>query len=144
MVKRPDTIARNKARIWPKVPCKVEGCSELSVGRGHCSKHWQRWRRNGHTDLVRPKVGEPLRFLNEVVLTYSGDECLIWPFAQSHGYGQMNFHGRVVEVHRLVCELVNGDPPTPRHIAMHSCNNDLACVTPRHIRWGTRVQLNRP
>jgi hypothetical protein len=76
-----------------------------------------------------------------VVLQYEGDDCLIWPYANNrYGYGQMVYEGRHREVHRVVCELVNGDPPTPLHVACHYCNNgDLGCVAPTHVRWATRA-----
>lgn len=36
--------------------CKVDGCTREHHGRGYCNVHYYRWRRNGHTDLVK-KVG---------------------------------------------------------------------------------------
>lgn len=42
-----------------------------------------------------------------------------------------------IDVHRLVCWLERGPPPTPEQSeAMHMCNN-AACINPYHMRWGT-------
>jgi len=44
---------------------------------------------------------------------------------------------------RYVCELANGEPPTPEHQAAHSCGNGhLACVTPGHLSWKTPKDNN--
>ena len=32
--------------------CSVEGCAEKVLARGWCSKHYYRWRRNGHPEVV--------------------------------------------------------------------------------------------
>ena len=36
--------------------CAVNGCNEISVIRGWCSKHYQRWRRHGDPSLHYPGV----------------------------------------------------------------------------------------
>ena len=127
-------------------PCSVEGCKRPYYARGLCSMHWQRKYVYGYDDPSenrRTPIGEPLRFLEEEVLTYIGDECLLWPYSKNGGYGQIGYHGRVVEVHRLVCEIKSGPPP-PNHVAAHSCGNgDLGCITPNHLGWSTRSQNAR-
>jgi len=75
--------------------------------------------------------------LRETVFVYDGDECLIWPFAKSHGRPRI----RREFVTRVVCEETNGPPPTPDHEAAHSCGNGhLACVTKRHLAWKTHAE----
>lgn len=78
------------------------------------------------------------RYLEEIVFTNEGDDCLIWPFARTRdGYGK--FSGKIVS--RLVCEKTHGPPPTPEHQAAHSCGNGhLGCVTIRHLSWKTRQE----
>lgn len=98
------------------------------------------WRENGNK---RPATkGETGRYLREFVLRYDGDDCLMWPFAKSGmGYGQIKQNGRSADVHRLVCEHINGAPPTPKHEAAHSCGKGhLGCVSPRHLSWKTHAE----
>lgn len=114
--------------------CKIEGCGKASRARGWCGKHWRRWKTHG--DPLAIKYPTPARdYYEREVLTYEGDECLTWPFSRTTaGYGDMN--GQYV--HRMVCEKVNGPPPTPKHQAAHSCGHGhLACVTKRHLEWKT-------
>lgn len=79
---------------------------------------------------------------------YDGRDCLIWPFYRDkyRGYGTLGFEGRNLKAHRVMCELVNGRPPSPAHVPAHSCGNGhLGCVHPRHLSWKTRSgnQLDR-
>lgn len=78
-------------------------------------------------------------WLAETVATAEADACIEWPFARSNGYGYFKRDGRSVGVHRFVCALTHGKPPTRRHEAAHSCGN-RPCVNPHHIRWATPVE----
>lgn len=86
----------------------------------------------------RTQAGEPGRYLTEVVLTYEGDECLIWPYARiANGYAMI----RGQYVHRVICEEVKGPPPTTKHQAAHSCGRGKqGCVTKRHLSWKTPLE----
>lgn len=86
------------------------------------------------------KRGEPLRFLQNVVLPYSGDECLIWPFSRNDsGYGQISWNGKPERVHRIVCEEHHGPAPEGRPDVAHSCGRGgEGCVTARHLRWADK------
>lgn len=78
---------------------------------------------------------------------YDGDGCLMWPFARdTRGYAQVAFDGKVRRGHRIMCELVNGPPPTPEHHAAHNCGKGSSgCVHPKHVEWktGSENQLDR-
>jgi hypothetical protein len=78
----------------------------------------------------------------EARVSHDGDECLIWPFSKNdQGYGQLKYRGHSTKAHRVMCRLVHGDPPTPKHQAAHSCNNGhLGCVHPKHVSWKTPSQ----
>jgi hypothetical protein len=80
-------------------------------------------------------------------IDHDGDACLIWPFSTNGmGYGTLGYRGRMSYAHRLMCEMVNGAPPTPGHEAAHSCGNGRhGCIHPRHLSWKTRSanQLDR-
>lgn len=73
---------------------------------------------------------------------YDGDDCLIWPFGKTNGYGVLG----AGYAHRIMCALVNGPAPSPNHEAAHSCGRGHeACVHPKHVRWKTKSenQLDR-
>ena len=78
-------------------------------------------------------------------INHTGDDCVIWPFAKKGGgrgralYGAVKVGGIQKLAHRCMCILVNGEPPTSRHEAAHSCHNP-ACINPRHLRWATRLE----
>lgn len=89
--------------------------------------------------------GEAFRWLRDRV-DYSGDDCLIWPFAilKHVGRGYLGYNGKSYYAHRLMCILVHGEPPTPKHQAAHSCGNGhKGCVNPRHLQWQTHSENQR-
>ncbi len=88
---------------------------------------------------MRGKPGEPLAWLIQHV-EHKGDACVVWPFGKgsSGRYGAVFFDGRVRGAHRVMCELKHGKPPSPGHLAAHSCGNGRdGCVNPKHLRWAT-------
>ncbi len=119
--------------------CKVTGCGKAVLARGWCNAHWKRWRAYGDPLGGGTSRGECLRYLRDVLIAYDGDECRCWPFARSaDGYGRVRYDGNVWLVHRLICQEVNGNPPTPKHEAAHSCGNgDQGCCTKWHLSWKT-------
>lgn len=71
---------------------------------------------------------------------FDGPECLIWPFSRRwNGYGQVaDGNGKIGYPHRIMCRMIHGDPPTPTHVASHSCHNGAGgCVHPKHLSWIT-------
>lgn len=83
--------------------------------------------------------GPNLQWLKDHV-GHVGDDCLIWPFGKRwNGYGQVgDGNGKIAYPHRIMCELVHGAPPTPKHVAAHSCHNGSGgCVHPKHLSWIT-------
>jgi hypothetical protein len=86
--------------------------------------------------LRRAGAGEARAWV-AAALASDTDECLLWPFAKlRNGYGQFNSNGHSVRLHRHICILVHGEPPSPKHEAAHSCGT-RACGNPKHIRWAT-------
>ena len=127
--------------------CSVMNCDLPAKTRSLCNAHYLRMLRHGDpTKGAGPRgtsSGSPRRFLNEIVLTYSGDDCLIWPFAKDgSGYGQMMHDGnRHSAVHRIVCRAVHGDPPPDKPEAAHVCGKGhLGCVSPKHLIWKSRIE----
>lgn len=86
--------------------------------------------------------GAPLVFIQHAA-SYSGEECLTWPFAtSSNGYGHLYLEdGTGIGAARRVCEVAHGRAPTPKHETAHSCGNGhLGCVNKNHLRWATHVE----
>lgn len=119
--------------------CSISNCGNKVIARGWCDSHYRRWQLHGDPLKGRIPNGEAARFLNEVVIPFRGNDCLIWPYAKNpSGYGAIGVHGRKREVHRLACIAANGEPPTPKHQAAHNCGNGhLGCCNPKHLRWDT-------
>jgi hypothetical protein len=83
-----------------------------------------------------------LRFIHDVALQHTGDECLFWPFGKNRdGYGQLTIDGKKVGAHRYICELAHGAPPTTEHQSAHSCGKgDEGCISQVHLSWKTPIE----
>jgi hypothetical protein len=129
-----------------KSKCSIEGCVKPPYGRGWCGSHYKRWLRHGDPFAGRSFVGEAHKFLDSACAN-NGSGCLKWPYARSeNGYGNISIDGRNHVVSRVVCERVNGSPPTSEHEAAHSCGRGHeGCISPAHLRWALPVenQLDR-
>lgn len=125
----------------PKI-CAIDGCGKPAYRHGWCRSHHSRWYRYGDPLSGRAARGELQRYFREVVMAYEGDECLTWPFGRNaKGYGHDTIMGKRVTISRLVCELANGPPPTPKHQAAHSCGKGhLACCAKNHLSWKTPAE----
>ena len=83
-----------------------------------------------------------LDWLKEHV-AHDGDGCLFWPFGKDDkGYGILSVGSGVVrKAHRIMCKMVNGEPPDESYHAAHECGNGhLGCVHPKHLVWKTPEQ----
>lgn len=122
--------------------CAVPGCDSAHSAKGFCHKHYMRWRTHGDPLVFKgTEIGAVRDYFESVVLTYEGNDCLIWPYARVGGYGSIKRGGKDRSVHRLACEEQNGPPPTPKHDAAHSCGKGhLGCVTKKHLSWKTRAE----
>jgi len=80
-------------------------------------------------------ASKSLRFIYAAT-HHQGDACLLWPYAKARRYGKLYYEGRIVSAHRLVCQMVHGDPPSAAHHAAHKCGVRL-CISPQHLRWAT-------
>lgn len=123
--------------------CAIDDCGNSVFAREWCSKHYNRWRKSGDPLALKSTAyGEAVRFFREVVLTYTGDDCLIWPYKRSSaGYGGVAIKRKTQSVNRLVCEHVYGPPPTPTHESAHSCGRGHeGCCSQKHLRWATPAE----
>jgi hypothetical protein len=80
-------------------------------------------------------------FYREIVLKFTGDECLIWPFNRVKGYALTHVNRKPKYVCRLALEELVGPPPTDKHQAAHSCGKGKnGCVNPKHLYWATQIE----
>lgn len=119
--------------------CSIHECGKNHYVKGFCCAHYTRLLRHSDPLGGGKSPGELQHFYEEVVLNYTADECLIWPYTRNKdGYGQMWHDRKLAYVHRLACEDANGAPPTTKHEAAHSCGKGhLGCVTKGHLVWKT-------
>lgn len=122
--------------------CSINGCEKPLYGKGWCNTHYMRWRRNGDPLKKRKPWGEMKLFLDKVYSLDLDNGCITWPFFRSKaGYGVTNVGGKTRIASRVICEEVNGPPPTPKHQAAHSCGKGHeGCVNPKHLRWATNLE----
>lgn len=126
--------------------CLVPDCGKPRIGRGFCSKHYQRLAKYGTpTGSGFTKKGEAREYLENVVLNHTGDDCLIWPYSRNGGgYGNIGIGDKTYLVTRVVCERLNGPAPTSDHEVAHSCGKGHeGCCSPAHLNWATRTENQR-
>lgn len=104
--------------------------------------HYKRLKKHGHPlggGVMRGPDGEIESFL-AATLASDTDECILWPFGKDKdGYGRLRRKGKSFGAHIYVCTKVHGPRPN-KDDACHSCGNGhLSCITPKHLRWGTRL-----
>lgn len=121
--------------------CSISDCSRPHHGKGYCKSHYLRlWRYGDPLGGGTPK-GSAFRFIHEVAMLHTSNECLTWPFSKSQGYGMVWVDGRMAVASRYICELVHGAPPTLEHEAAHSCGKGHeGCIAPGHLDWKTKVE----
>lgn len=129
------------------ISCSVDSCKRNAHrsahgAKGFCSMHYQRQRTHGDPLAGGTPRGDPMHFVREVALAHEGKDCLTWPYSKdNNGYGKVVIDGNRVLVHRHICEIVHGEPPTPTHKAAHSCGKGhLGCINPRHLSWKTDAE----
>lgn len=109
--------------------CSVEGCQRPRKSRGWCGTHHERWRRNGHLDIMHKPTEE--RFWAKVD---GAGICWEWTGAISDtGYGVFHRgHGlKKTNAHRACWEMLVGTIPEGL-VLDHLCRN-RRCVNPDHL-----------
>lgn len=122
--------------------CSIWSCGKPHEAKGYCRAHYRRLCRHGDPLDGGTSPGEPMRFIHEVALHHTGEECLTWPFGKKQGArGQILVDGKRAVVSRYICELAHGAPPTPEHEAAHRCGKaHKGCIAPEHLSWKTPVE----
>lgn len=122
--------------------CAFPGCdnpSSLKAAKGLCNSHYWQMHKGRELTPLSYRRNRCLPWLEEHV-AHESDECLIWPYQRmkDSGAAAIKHKGRPRPAARVMCEMVHGSPPTPKHEAAHSCGKGhLGCVNPRHLRWAT-------
>lgn len=120
--------------------CSILDCSSPAKAKGLCNKHYLRkWNRGDPTTYLPDKPKARASFV-EMATSYTGEDCLIWPFGKiGGGYGFVCYRDRKVLASRAVLERAVGPAPTSKHHAAHApgvCHNP-SCVNPKHLRWAS-------
>jgi hypothetical protein len=129
-------------RLSTRRKCAVNDCRNIVGSHGgydYCSTHYHRFVKYGDP-LVRYRIanGEAMKFIFDVALKHKSNTCLLWPFSKSSGgYGNVHSRGTMRTASSIVCEAVHGPPPSPGHVAAHTCDN-RPCIAPRHLKWITQ------
>src|ERR1044072_6184471 len=123
--------------------CSIPDCGKPAKGRGWCAAHYHRWTRHGDPFGGTAENGAPMNFIEKTALPYTGNECILWPYARSSGYARIRLDGTTRSVPNIICEKVNGPAPGSQYEAAHSCGNGhLGCITPNHLSWKTPKENN--
>jgi len=127
--------------------CSVDSCPRESWARGLCNTHYRRFRARGSpTGGGAPRgnyAGSRQRYYRDVVLSYEGEECLIWPFRRhaENGYALWSSGNGTCLVSRMVCEDVFGPAPFLAAEAAHSCGKGhMGCIAKTHLRWASKSE----
>ena len=122
--------------------CEVDGCSsrvwQRTMGKFLCVSHAQRFRKYGDPLGSTPRFRRKAKWIEQHV-SYSGDDCLKWPFCvSSRGRGTVQFNKKSMSAPRAMCILAHGEPPEESYQASHSCGKGHeGCMNPRHLSWKT-------
>lgn len=120
--------------------CTIPGCAQPHAGLGLCGSHYSRLQREGSNFDRSPIIkiaGVGADVIAHALAEATPDQCWEWPLSKSeHGYGWFSEDGKTLQVHRHVCRLAHGPPPSPAHMACHSCDNP-PCINKHHLRWDT-------
>lgn len=119
-----------------KRTCAVEDCGRPHKGLGLCTKHYQRWKKSGSTEL-KPRPSEQERFRSKYA-AQRGSGCWLWTGTfWPNGYGMFALERKAGEppryalAHRYSFELEGRAIPDGLVID-HLCRV-RACVNPSHL-----------
>ena len=130
---------RKKGRIMTRTICSIPDCGRYCKGKGLCSRHYQRLRRNGDAIAGRMLVDPILTPEKFWSIIPHGDGCSEWPRGgQASGYGAATYQGEKWYAHRLSYYLSHGEIPSGMEVD-HICHNRI-CVKPSHLRLVTSKQ----
>ena len=124
--------------------CTVEGCDRPKRARGWCSKHWQRWRRNGHPTATPPRKPRSDAAGHGTRRMYDdhGCRCLPCAVANSRYYQQWKNGPTRVPVDQVV-EHIGKLVAQGWTYAAIAREAGIGPSTPWHLRSGRQQSVNR-
>lgn len=120
--------------------CAVDGCERPGVSRGWCTKHYQRWKRNGDPTALLSTYGVPAedRFWAKVnkdgpISEYAPElgHCWIWKSDTVASYPRVWVAGRAIGIHVLSLLIAGVEIPNG-YVVDHLCRV-THCVNPAHL-----------
>ena len=142
----PYTVLPSAKPKTAPIVCIESGCGGRVVGRGWCTKHYQRWAK--HDDPSMDTLGRDLsvedRFWLKVDKNGPTPElrpelgpCWVWTRGKSDGYGMFWINGKQRQAHAVAHEWERG--PIPGGFERdHLCRN-RACCRPSHLQVVTHA-----
>lgn len=131
-------LTRTGKPMW----CTIDNCGKRTRCSGMCESHYCRYIRTGDARKYLPRG---LQAVFCIMMTNT-DDCILWPLSDDgHGYGCVQYCGRVRRVSHVVLSLSGFPRPTKNHEALHcpiKCSSP-SCVNPKHLRWGTSKDNSR-
>lgn len=119
--------------------CLVENCSNKYYAKGYCEKHYQRIKKYGNTEGIKPQNPPEVRFWKFVD---KQSDCWIWIGNKRGNYGSFSVGSRSlgsVLAHRFSWSMYSKQETPKGMVIMHSCDNPL-CVNPAHLSVGTYME----
>lgn len=126
--------------------CSVESCERVHYGKGFCSLHYRRWKRNGDPRITRRIFGRDneatLLKLEQRMEVDPSTSCWIWSGAKiPDGYGQVRHQGKPAAVHRVAYSLLVG--PIPEGLTLDHLCRRRDCFNPDHLEPVTAIENTR-
>jgi hypothetical protein len=115
--------------------CTIEGCQKPLKTHGWCGMHYERWRRNGHTDALVIRDDVEARFWSKISKSGPG-ECWTWlGKIGKNGYAVFPINRKTHMAHRYAYELLIGpiaDGYQVDHVRAWGCQS-RSCCNPAHL-----------
>jgi len=123
-----------------KKNCNIKGCKSKYYAKGHCQKHYDRFRKTGSTDGIYD-LSDLQRFEERYQISDTDhprldSPCWNWISGKAKfGYGNFFIGGKRIAAHRWSYQHYIGDIPEDM-LVRHRCDVP-DCVNPNHLILGT-------